>query len=56
MRPTRIAGVVMLALMAAPIGLKAQKTRTCGTVHLRRMLQLPACGCVAPPGERKPNQ
>ena len=26
MRPTRIAGVVMLALMAAPIGLRAQKT------------------------------
>jgi hypothetical protein len=26
MRPTRIAGMVMLALMAAPIGLKAQKT------------------------------
>src|SRR5271156_107417 len=26
MRPTRITGVIMLALMAAPIGLKAQKT------------------------------
>jgi hypothetical protein len=26
MRPTRIAGLVMLALMAAPMGLKAQKT------------------------------